>query len=547
MTTIFGQSDYSTLENSKISVSIHNGNSLFMSSDQQASFNIKHGLPGIDDPATTFVGALWIAGYNANNDLQVGANTYQTGAQTGVSPGPLDDNGDPIDNQITAFDRIFSISNEQIESFKLDFADGTIDDDIPQNILEWPGRNSDTFDEAFGVEINPNKGYAPFFDQNGDGNYSPFDGDYPEIKGAFTAKYVMFSFSKEHPFLQSDPMKIEAQVLARVYEEENESLDQTIFYDYTLTNRNEFMYTDFIISMFIDPDLGCYTDDYIGFNEECEFAYTYNQDAVDGTVGCDCPPGIPTFCEEIPVMGYTFIKKPLITVDNEASELGLGSFIYMINTGIGDPPPAMGDPNSDSQYYSYMKGLWMDEVSITAGGSGYNPGSNDAVSFALSGNPANDDEWSLCSEDQIPFDRRMLLNLESFDFLPGQQVNFTFAGFSYFGSALPCVDHDLGVPICEEIKAYESGQSAALKEEELYECLIFPNALSANEPFTVDCKSDNIKSFCVMNSQGQKVINENSTRNRNSIQWNAPTLPGVYFVHLVFNNNERLVQRIMVH
>jgi hypothetical protein len=63
--------------------------------------------------------------------------------------------------------------------------------------------------------------------------------------------------------------------------------------------------------MWIDPDLGCSEDDYIGCDTSRSLMYIYNQDEVDGDVGCDCTTGGgTTYCEEVPILGCDYFRGP---------------------------------------------------------------------------------------------------------------------------------------------------------------------------------------------------------------------------------------------
>ena len=111
------------------------------------------------------------------------------------------------------------------------------------------------------------------------------------------------------PQTLSGPSKIqmEVQVNAFAYQTNDERNDMT-FYQYKLINKATEDILDFYFSFWVDPDLGCYKDDYFGYDKETNIAYIYNQDAVDGD-GSDCN-GVKAYEDNIPMIGLSFLRKP---------------------------------------------------------------------------------------------------------------------------------------------------------------------------------------------------------------------------------------------
>jgi hypothetical protein len=139
-------------------------------------------------------------------------------------------------------------------------------------------------------------------------------------------------------------------------------------------------------AMWVDADLGCSDDDYIGCDTSKSLMYIYNQDQVDGQPGATCAGGIATYGSNIPLLGVDYFRGPkgvrsvpdTFTVDpddfvDEEYELGMNSFMYY-NRGGGNWPAATVDPSAPNEYYNYITGTWRDGTPLTDGGSGYNPG-----------------------------------------------------------------------------------------------------------------------------------------------------------------------------
>src|SRR5690606_30194708 len=105
-------------------------------------------------------------------------------------------------------------------------------------------------------------------------------------------------------------------------------------------------------AMWVDPDLGCYTDDYIGCDTSTNLMYVYNQDPTDGTTGCTCDQGVASYCDKVPILGVDYFRGPVypdsvqfdridpVTGDSifEPVEIGMSSFVYYNNPGVGTWP-----------------------------------------------------------------------------------------------------------------------------------------------------------------------------------------------------------------
>ncbi|MFZ1751462.1 MAG: hypothetical protein WAU01_14780, partial [Saprospiraceae bacterium] len=91
-------------------------------------------------------------------------------------------------------------------------------------------------------------------------------------------------------------------------------------------------------------------------------------------------------------------------------ELGMTSFTYAENGGIGSFPPATQDPQRgrETGFYNYIRGFWADGTPVTFGGSGYNPGSRDTIRYVFPDDPNKVTGWSMCTA-ALPFgDRRTM-------------------------------------------------------------------------------------------------------------------------------------------
>src|SRR5690625_1443071 len=201
--------------------------------------------------------------------------------------------------------------------------------------------------------------------------YDPLDGDYPiiEIRGCPVPQYpdeMIFWIYNDagsiHTQTQGHPIQMEVQVQAFAYAT-NDEVNNMTFQRYKLINRATQSIDSTYFAMWVDPDLGCPQDDYIGADTSRSLAYVYNEDAIDGIVGCECN-DINTYCEHVPMLGIDYFRGPL---DEHGEEIGMSSFTYYNNRGVGEWPDAMTDPEVAIEYYRYMSGSWKDGTPFTYG------------------------------------------------------------------------------------------------------------------------------------------------------------------------------------
>jgi hypothetical protein len=118
-------------------------------------------------------------------------------------------------------------------------------------------------------------------------------------------------------------------------------------------------------------------------------------------------------------LGYIGDSLIIFDLDNRR-ELGMSSFTYHVRQGAGSWPGAMWDPQTDIEFYRYLSGSWRDGTRYTFGGSGYNlgPGSP-IIDYAFTGDPGNNNDWSMCSASLGTMDPRTVQATGPFRLDPG--------------------------------------------------------------------------------------------------------------------------------
>lgn len=407
--------------------------------------------PGQPPVSSIFAGAVWLGGVDPAGNLKVAAQTYgRNSGDFDYWPGPLNpETGKTTQEDCARWDKFFTVTGESIEAhlrnWELAKANGESydPDDIPIDVKGWPARGNEFFFDVHQFELpNTSQGLAGFWDQDGDGLYNPELGDFPviEIRGCldkpqFPDEMTFWIYNDAgniHAQSQGDPIQMEVQVQAFAYATNDEINDMT-FQRYKLINRAVESIDSTFFAMWVDPDLGCFTDDYIGCDTSRSLAYVYNEDALDGQTGCACPGGVNTYCDEIPILGVDYFRGPL---DEEGNEIGMSSFTYYNNAGVGSPQQGTTDPENALEYYYYLSGRWKDGSPFTFGDDAYRDGM--PIEYAFTEAPDDPDGWSMCTAG-LPFgDRRTIQASGPFRLDPGA-VNELIVGAVWVADqSYPC-------------------------------------------------------------------------------------------------------------
>jgi hypothetical protein len=361
----------------------------------------KYEIPKVTDPNgvrkhSIFAGSIWIGGLDAGSNLKVAAMTYRQGGVDYFS-GPLDTTTTPnptIDpSQCEAYDRIYKVTRKEISSYLEDFADnGQIDNAVPKSFIDWPGNGDPRY--------NQSKHLAPYVEIDGVEGYDPANGDYPDVPGDMALWFVYNDKGNIHSESQGVPIGVELRTTAFAFAT-NDEINNMTFYNTTIINRGEPIQQTYF-GQWADPDLGNYSDDYVGCDTTRSLGFCYNADDNDeGILGYGLNP---------PTVGIDFFKGPK---DSKGNELKLSNFVYYNNGGT----PATSDPRRAIDFYNYMRGKWKDGTCFTVGGSGY--GGSKCTPFCFPGDPLNQGEWHEKSAGNSGGDRRFMQSAGPFDMATG--------------------------------------------------------------------------------------------------------------------------------
>jgi hypothetical protein len=397
-------------------------------------------------------------------------------------------------DQCLLYDNIFTITKAGVILF-ITYNECTTGDCPPPTnetlaqINAWPG-NGD-------IGRGQDQFLAPFYDVNNDMFYEPEEGDYPwyddilgrddiqcgadrriSLFGDETHWWVFNDKGNIHTESQGEPigMEIHAQAFAFATDDE---INKMTFYNYELINRGTQTLYDTYFSQYIDADLGNYNDDYAGCDVTRGLSYMYNGDLND-----EPNSGRPGFGPNPPAIGVDFFEGPYqdadgvdnpgpvvdtitgqLVVPTVANAIANKGIVYKgLGIGYGDgipdnerygmrnftiytgtnAPAGQSDPNSSSQFYNYMQGLWQFGDQLYYGGTGFPgapcvgsietnymfPANSDSLNWATAGvDPGFDwSEFEPCgtgSTSNPSGDRRFVQSAGPFTLRPGAVNNIT--------------------------------------------------------------------------------------------------------------------------
>ncbi len=467
---------------------------------------------GSTDPpvAAIFAGSLWVGGIDEGGNIKMAAQTY--GHELGLEefwPGLLNSLGEAEAELCSNWDRFFKVNRNSIDIFRANWniawSEGRTEldpEEIPDDIKAWPSLGNPFFEEIHGFRLpglnQENIQLADFWDVGGSpGKYEPQFGDFPILsipKCDFSVPLpspdeMIFSITNDgggiHSNSSGDPIGMEIHTTVFAYQTDDEINDMS-FYKYKMVNRAIETINDTYMGIWMDPDLGCYSDDYVGCDSTRNLGYVYNADDLDGRLHCEDCEGMATYCTEIPVLGLDFFRTPLGAT---GEELGMNSFTYQLSNVLPDPVPEF---DAQSAYHT-LSGKWPDGTPMTYGGNGYDLHSTAITNFAFPDAPNDENGWSMCQEN-FPFeDRRTTQATGPFTLKPGA-INTLVAGLVWVPNlSYPCPDLKRFFEADDKAQAlfdncFDIALNTKPEKESLAEINIYPNpySLSSGVPLQIE-------------------------------------------------------------
>ena len=394
-----------------------------------------------------------IGGTTPGQQLKLAGQTYRQNGND-FWPGPVSNDGTLfVDADVCAeYDKVWSVYRSDVDLHKeyydrlaFDAANGTttasdppfdLGYTIPTDILDWPAHGD--------ITVGQDHNLAPFIDLDGDNFYEPAEGEYPafyypelgivdknfHLFGDQVLWWIYNDVGNVHQEFAGDHLGVEFQCTAYAFNDPDE-LKNTVFFRQKIINRGTETLQDARLGLWVDGDLGCSTDDYIGCDVGKSLGYMYNGDANDE----DCF-GLNGYGTLPPAVGTDILEGPLANandgvdndLDQEIDELDEHWAMWYFNYYSNNSNPVNGNASSALDAFNLMRGFWLNGQQMTYGGDATDsvatparyvyPGDSDPFHYGTNGVDLGSD-WTEGNEANAPGDRRYLQSTGPFVFEPG--------------------------------------------------------------------------------------------------------------------------------
>ncbi|MCH8837804.1 MAG: T9SS type A sorting domain-containing protein [Candidatus Marinimicrobia bacterium] len=173
------------------------------------------------------------------------------------------------------------------------------------------------------------------------------------------------------------------------------------------------------VTQWSDPDLGDFTDDFIGWDPDLSLGYAYNGDEFDWLYAdAGYPPG---------AVGYKIVQNPTVGGTQVAT---VSSFTYFA-AGSNISDPTLGSYSGTLEFFNLMEGF-LPQPAYPAQEPWIDPTTGAATKFVLSGDPLTGTGW-VDGIDLPPGDRRLVLSAGPFSMALGDTVETVVATTAAMG------------------------------------------------------------------------------------------------------------------
>jgi hypothetical protein len=365
-------------------------------------------IPAGSGKREIYTAALWMSAIDPGGNLHCAANQY------------FDYGNDYFDGPVSStynsgydnyYKRVFKVTQLQLYNFGLLSFPAT-SAQVDPAIKYWPGKGNACVLNDYGVSIDAP--LAPFVDLNNNGIYEPLLGEYPAVVGDQNIFFVFNDIRSLHTETNGEPLGVEIRGLASGFVDPyqdipsyNTPLNNTVFVQYQIENKSQTTYSDYKLGLWVDPDIGCFENDYVGCDTNRSMMIAYNGTANDP----DCAPENG--------YGSTSIALGVQMLDQR-----MGVFGYFTSDGGGGNTIGF----TAGIYANYLHGYWADGTPFELGRTGYNSGGS-ITKFIFPGDPTDSTGWSEPTAHLVPGDRRMFGATGFSTFSPGE-VKYFDIGFT---------------------------------------------------------------------------------------------------------------------
>ena len=285
---------------------------------------------------------------------------------------------------------------------------------------------------------------APFYDLDGDGVYEPADGETPGIANADQVIWYVASdadVGTTSALYGCTPIGIEVQYTLWGYNQPGAALGQIVFKNIRVLNKGSEDLTDAYISLWSDPDVGDYTNDFVGVDTSLSMMFSYNGGPDDGDYAA--------YGLAPAAVGYDFFAGPIVESAGDTAIFNLqkrpgyknlpaSSFGYFVAGGVYSDPGPYGDVEAAREYYNLMRGFApTDDLDNPTAWIDSSSGTSVNTKFPLAGDPLCNGTGDCTGNDvdANPADRRMLINAGPFTLAVGDTQDVVTAVIGGIGDS----------------------------------------------------------------------------------------------------------------
>lgn len=488
-----------------------------------------------DEPISTMRRAgLWVAAQDAVTDANIGSfHTSEDSSENGFDPSP-------------GFNKIWSVTKNEILAHIEDFEDNGVIDDPIENIFAWPGSESQNyldFNSELGQEIPSEYTLAaPYYNGAADqGAYEPELGEFPriELRGVYDPMqnipdemfYFQFTTKASESTADIGTLNMNVRCVAFAYNCENSSIiNNTIFvkYSYVIINSNSIAENSLQVGFLNDFLIGNTADDFFGSFPADNTVYAYNGDLIDEG----------GFESNSPVMAMTILEGPL--QDVEPYDF-LGEDASLIKSVDGNTEYSGG------QLHNILSGNNPD--------GSVDPNGN----FFYSDNPNNPDGNSEVTANNTPGERQTITSIGPLTQNIGA-INDILVAYTFYrepnSTPVENVDAFLEGPLAElkdfyymgmDIEEYCSlSSTVGVRERNVINDLtIFPNPSS--NLIHVSTEQSTIQEYRLLDVAGQLVSDNTFSDPTLNFSIDVSSLGnGMYFLELISDDKQVKVEKVNV-
>ncbi len=440
-----------------------------------SSTNAAYQVPKSDSVSSIFAGSFFVGAQDPMGQIYFSGRKYSLGgSESSFHSGPI---ADPFYYNTSTYSQLYQnalwkVSKAAIDSHQVHFQ--TAGYQIPNAILKWPGNGV--------VPMGVAAQLAPYIDLNQNGIYEPQLGEYPDIRGD-EAVYIIMNDESYLP--DGNQLRIELHAMFYQFSTGN-YLNNTTFMNVQVFNRSNINYANYHQGIYIDYDIGNFSDDRLGCSPDKNMLFAYNGDDFDENDGGTMGYGPNPPCQALVSLSHPLKSGAAFTTGQD----------YFAN---------------DAALWLLMNSQWTDTTLWI------NPLTNQVTDFILPDNPNDPNGWSEEALGLPSGDRRGMITIYEQTFRPGAKICSDYAFiYSRVGSRLQNVQDVWNIATSLQALYNSSEQFVCqtssvgiFSEMKTPEKLlsIYPNP--ANAIITIDSKFQTPYEIEIYNSMGQLVLQKN--------------------------------------